>query len=111
MLAQRLRHRVRIDDVAITTGARNAKVEGWAMWLEHEPAEIYALSGHEVVTSNNEFGRVTHRITIRHRPGLLPRMRIVDETDGTVYNVKALLPDFKLRQWYTILCESGLNNG
>lgn len=113
MLAQRLRHRVRLDELVTTEGERGSKSEGWVARLEHEPAEIFAMSAREVVTANNEFGAITHRVTVRYN-GLqvkAPTWRVVDEVDGTVFNIKGVLPDFKQRQWLTLLCESGLNNG
>lgn len=113
MLAQQLRHRVTLQEQVVTQATNGAKSEGWVTRLEHEPAAILALSGREFTTANNEFGVITHRITLRYQ-GLAIKAqtwRVIDETDGTVYNIKAPLPDFKLRQYVNLMCESGLNNG
>lgn len=98
----------------VTTQATNgAKVEAFEDWLTHEPAEIYALSGRELLSANNEWPMCTHRITMRWQTGVVPSMRVIDEADpgGVVYNIRAVLPDSSLRKWYTLVCESGVNNG
>lgn len=113
MLAQRLRHRATVQHLTTTRGDGGSKREGFTTWLEHEPCEILALSGRELIASSNEWGKVTHRITMRSRPGFLASDRVVDEADDSavVYNVRAVLPDFKLNQYVTLMCESGVNNG
>lgn len=108
MLAQRLRHRVDIERLAVTRGDGGAKVESFATHIADEPAEVYGLSGAEFARASSEYGRVTHRITVR-RQDVLPTDRITHE--GVIYNIRAVLPDFKMRQWLTLMCESGVNDG
>lgn len=111
MLAQRLRHRVNVERLQTVQDAETgAKSETFVSFISDEPAEIYALSGSEFVSAQALQGRVTHRITMRRQEGVRPSMRIVDH-DGEVYNIRAILPDFKQRQWLTMMCESGVNDG
>lgn len=108
MLAQRLRHRVNIERLTATRGTDGSKAEAFVAHLTDEPAEVYGLSGAEYARASSEYGRVTHRITVR-RQDVLSTDRIVHE--GTLYNIRAVLPDFKMRQWLTLMCESGMNDG
>lgn len=109
MLAQRLRHRIEIERLTETRDTTTgAKAESFVPYVSDEPAEVYALSGSEFARASSEYGRVTHRITIR-RNDVRSSDRITHE--GTLYNIRAILPDFKMRQWLTIMCESGVNNG
>ena len=113
MLAQQLRHRVSLQEQVTTKATNGNKSEAWVTRLEHEPAAILALSGKELTAAHNEFGMITHRLTVRYQALAIKATtwRVLDETDGTVFNIKAALPDFKLRQYLNLMCESGLNNG
>lgn len=110
MLAQRLRHRVTVQQLTVTldedTGAQS---EAWTDFLTDEPADIVPMSGREFVASNALQAGVNTRMTIRHHAGLMARMRVVHE--GVYYDIKAILPDPKFRQYATLMCEAGVNEG
>jgi SPP1 family predicted phage head-tail adaptor len=111
VLAQRLRHRIEIDELQIDRGPNGSQREVWIPFLVGEPAEIAPLSqrSREFVAANAIQGVVNTDIVIRWRPGLKPSMRCVHE--GRIYDIKAVVPDIKLRQFATLLCEQGATLG
>ena|ERR1051326_9182010 len=66
-------------------------------------ANIEDLSGLELIRAQKVAAKVTHRVTVRYRPGLLANMRIVFE--GRTFNVEVVL-DQNVRRtiWLTLLC-------
>jgi len=110
MLAQRLRHRITVSRLTVVQAVSGAKTETFVPYISNEPAEIYGLSGGEYIRASSEYGVVTHRVTMRKQDGVKPSDRVVDH-DGQAYNIKAVLPDFKQRQFLTLMCESGFNDG
>jgi len=115
MLAQRLRHRGDIQAPTVTQDpATGAVATSWAtVRTGAEPliaAEIVPLSGREFLSAQAIQAGVTTRITVRWRPvPVRPAMRFVHQ--GDVYDIKAVLPDPKLRGYLTLMCEQGVNNG
>lgn len=111
MLAQRLRHRVTISElVTLQDPNTGAKTEDFLPLFINEPAEVYALSGREFIAASTTQAEVTTRITVRRQAGeVRARMRV--EHDGALYNIAAVLPDFKERQWLTLMCSVGINDG
>jgi SPP1 family predicted phage head-tail adaptor len=112
MRAGTLRHRVTIEALVTTidenTGAQS---EAWVVFgpLAGIWAEIVPLSGREFLAAAAQQAGVNTRITIRHREGIEPSMRVLHGED--VYNVKAVLPDPTLRRHVTLMCERGVNQG
>lgn len=111
MLAQRLRHRIRIDELTIERSATGGQREVWVTFDDGVPADLTPLSqrSRELVAANAIQGIVNTEIVMRWQPGLRPSMRAVHE--GIEYDIKAIVPDPKLRQWVTMLCEQGANRG
>lgn len=118
MLAQQLRHRIDIEalTVAIQDNDDEAgeQVEAWqsirgSTEPELIPAAIAPLSGREFLAAAAIQAGCDTRITIRHRAGVIPSMRVVHA--GTVYDIKAVLPDGSLRRHLTLMCWSGPNEG
>lgn len=109
-IAHKLRHRVDIQAlvtaVNTTTGSTE---EQWVSFLNGLPANITPLSGREFVSAQTLQAGITTRITIRNVAGVLPSMRV--NHGGTLYDIKAVLPDPTLARHITMMCEQGVNNG
>lgn len=108
-LAQRLRHRVDIEQPLRTQGSDGDVTETWVPVASKVPAEIVPLSGREYITADAAQAGVNARLTIRYMAGIRPDMRVVH--DGTIYDIKAVLPDPTLRRHLTLMCQAGLNEG
>lgn len=108
--AGRLRHKVSLQDyverVDPSTGARE---KGWVevakVW-----AEIAPLSARDFIQSAALQSQVTTRITIRHRNGVTPSMRIIHR--DKVYSITGVLADKESGlEYLTLPCTEGANEG
>ncbi|MFQ5774190.1 MAG: phage head closure protein [Kiloniellaceae bacterium] len=105
----RLRHRLTIqaeNPAADAGGGQGA--DPWAdpitvatVWGRVEP-----LTGGERLRAMQVQDRLSHRITIRHRPGITPRMRIV--FGARVFNVRAVINPEERDRVLELLCEEGV---
>ena len=92
MRAGMLRHRVTIQRQEIVFGKFGAPLHDkvWenvaTVW-----ASLEAVSGREFFASQQVQSEVTHKVTIRFRPGVAADMRIVH--GGRVFGIVAPLPD------------------
>ena len=92
MRAGMLRHRVTIQRQELVFGKFGAPLHDkvWenvaTVW-----ASLEAMSGREFFASQQVQSEVTHKVTIRFRPGVAADMRIVH--GGRVFGIVAPLPD------------------
>lgn len=90
MRAGMLRHRVTLQRFQQGQDAYGGPVETWedvaTVW-----ASLEAVSGREFFASQQVQSEVTHKVTIRFRPGVAADMRIV--YGGRVFGIVAPLPD------------------
>lgn len=110
--AGKLRHLVTFQVPLIEVDSNGESTESWdnAFSGQEISAQIEPLSGRELFTAQQVHSRVTTRITVRYRPGILPEMRIVHR--GTYYNIDAIVPDPDSGfSHMTLLCYSGTNDG
>lgn len=104
----RLRHRVKIQSPSETQNPVTGEVVlGWAdvatVW-----AEVAPLSAREFVAAQSIQSEISTRITIRHRDGLSPDMRILHK--GKVYNPHGFLSDADSGlEYITIPCSEGVS--
>lgn len=110
-LAYKLRHRIDIQKKTFAidsdTGARTPT---WVSILETpEPASLTPTTGREFIASQANQQEITTKIVIRHRPDIEPTMRVVH--DGIPYVIRAILPDFTMRSYITLLCDNGVSDG
>lgn len=85
----KLRHRITLQEAAITRGDRGAEVLAW-----NDVAVVYAdirtVGGQEqVLASQLEVATLLHTITIRYRPGIVPKMRV--KWGDRVFSVEAII--------------------
>ncbi|MFT7337628.1 MAG: SPP1 family predicted phage head-tail adaptor [Marinobacter maritimus] len=110
MRAGKLRHRVTIQQPGQTQDPVTGEMlNGWTdyakAWASVEP-----LSVKEFIASEAGQSEVTARITIRHREGITPKMRVLHR--GKIYNIKGVLADPKSGlEYLTLPCSEGVNDG
>lgn len=108
----KLRHLVTFQVPLIEVDSNGESTESWedAFSGQQISAQIEPLSGRELFAAQQVHSRVTTRITVRYRPGLLPEMRVVHR--GVNYNIEAIVPDADSGfRHATLLCYSGTNDG
>jgi SPP1 family predicted phage head-tail adaptor len=110
MQAGRLRHRVTVEELITDLDSDGATLEAWYPIGPPLSAEILPLSGRELIAADAVQSKVTTRIRIRYRPGIIPSMRAVHREE--VYNIEAVIPDNNSGiRWLTLQCTSGVNDG
>lgn len=110
MLAQRLRHRVNIEDqVPEFSSAGEELGYEWAPVYQNVPAEVLTGPGREFNAADAKQAETTARINLRWFPGLLPSMRIVWE--GKAYDILSIETDVTARKEYRLRCKEGTNDG
>lgn len=91
-----------------------ALVETWTAAFDTNPTlpcQVENLSGRELVAAQAVASRATHRITVRYRPGFGAVQRAT-HSNGTIYNVEAVLTDNESGiRWVRLLASSGTNAG
>jgi head-tail adaptor len=116
MLANRLRHRVSIQQQtetqdsntgAITVGWQNLVANG--VTLSAVPAEVLTGAGKEMIQGDARQGEIVARINMRWFPGLTQKMRVL--WDSNVFNIQSIETDLTARQEYRLKCSAGLNDG
>ena len=107
----KLNRYIRIEEYTSTIDPDFGGVtQAWTPLVENIAAEILSVSGREFFSAQEQLNGVNYKITIRYIDGVLPNMRIVNES-GTIYNIKAVLPDSTGKRYITLMCELGVNNG
>lgn len=110
MQAGKLRHRVTLQEpVKVQNSTTGAVINTWrdvsTIW-----AEVSPLSAREFIAAQASQGEISTRITIRYRPGVTRKQRILFR--GAIYNIEGVLPDPKSgREYLTLPCSEGVNDG
>ena len=76
MQAGKLRHKLLLQEATETNNGRGEPIPAWSdvteLW-----GDITPLSGREGLQANQIYASATHRIRIRYRPGVVPKMRFL----------------------------------
>ncbi|HBR1869575.1 TPA: phage head closure protein [Klebsiella pneumoniae] len=110
MHAGKLRHRIVLQAPVKTQNPdTGAVINSWqdvaTLW-----AEVSALSAREFIAAQASQGEMTTRITIRYRPDVTRKHRILFR--GSVYNIEGVLPDaVSGLEYLTLPCSQGVNDG
>lgn len=105
MRAGQLRHQITIQRPVETRDAVGAVVTEWQpsppVW-----AEVGDISGREYFAAQAVNAETTTRIRIRHRAGIVPKMRVLHPLTGTVYDIQAVLDPTGRRQELHLMCRT-----
>lgn len=117
MLANRLRHRVHIQEQVETQNSNTGAItKAWqTVYLDSDtpldsvPAEVLTGPGREFNASGAIQAEVAARINLRWFPGLAQSMRIL--WDGRIYNIGSIETDRTARREYRLKVTGGVNAG
>jgi SPP1 family predicted phage head-tail adaptor len=70
-----LRHRITIEQAAVAQDTDGAVLESWSTYAMVQ-ASIEPISGREYFAAQSTQADVTHRIIVRYRSGITPKMRV-----------------------------------
>ena len=90
MRAGQLRHSIILQTKTVTRDTFNAEVETWGADVTVR-AKVETPSGDEAIVQQMAGAAVTHKITLRHRAGLAPTMRVL--WGDRILDIVAVLPD------------------
>jgi len=111
MLAQRLRHRITLQEKIEAQSSATGEIEtDWIDILFEEPAEVVPKSAREFFASASKQGETSGRITIR-KPDIAINSAMRVLWDGVPYQIDGVLPDPSNARWLTILYSEGVNDG
>lgn len=97
----KLRHRITLQTPTLTQDSLGVVSETWSDTATVY-AQIEAISGREFFDAARVNAEVTHRIRIRHRPGIVPAMRVLKDT--RIFDIQSVL-DVDGRRWeLTLMC-------
>lgn len=109
MQAGKLRDYVTLQQAGEVQDSAGQMIPGWTqvamIW-----AEIRYLSGLQAVRAGASVSVEKVSIRIRHRPGVVASMRVVD-IGGVIYSIDAVLPNKQSRAFMDLVCTQGANNG
>jgi len=72
----RLRHKIDIEQEATTPNSYGEPTQSWSAFLSSISASIDPVSGREYFASDMTNAEVTHKIRVRYRTGIFPKMRV-----------------------------------
>ena len=110
MRAGKLRHRVTLQAPGLTQDPVSGEmVPGWtdfaSVWASIEP-----LSARDFIAAQAGQSKITARIVVRYREGILPTMRILHR--DKVYAIQAPLPDAHSGlEYLTLPVSEGVSDG
>ncbi len=105
-----MRHRITLQQLSGAVDELKQPIpDDWENVVEDVFADIRYLSGLETVKSDAPVGVSRCSIRIRWRAGVTVGMRVLH--DGTVFDVKSVLPDMTGRRHIDIVAETGQNSG
>lgn len=101
--ARKLRHRLILQAPVENQDPATGDLEiTWTdvatVWAVIEP-----LSAREFIASQSENNQVTARITIRYRPDVTGKWRLLHEAKGAYYNIEGILADKSSGKHYLTL--------
>ena len=96
----RLRHRIVIQSPTETQDTYGEPIKTWTTFLTTW-ASVEPLKGREYWESQQVNAEVTYKITMRHRPGLNPKMRV--SWDDRTFEIKNILNDFERDRRLTLM--------
>ena len=100
-----LRHRVRIESQVRTADGGGGAIVTWAS-LGEVWAGIRPVSGTEAPLAEQQAGRITHEIILRHRADIVPAMRLA--LDDRHFDIVAVLDVDERRRHLRCLCREDL---
>ena len=87
-----LRHRITIQSATETQDTYGEPIKTWSTFLTTW-ASVEPLKGREYWESQQINAQLSHKITMRHYPGLNPKMRV--SWDDRTFKINTIMNDFE----------------
>ena len=96
----RLRHRITIQSATESQDTYGEPIKTWSTFLTTW-ASVEPIKGKEFWESQQVNAQVTHKIIMRHRDGLNPKMRV--SWDDRTFEIKAIMNEFERDRKLTLM--------
>jgi len=106
MQAGNLRHRVTIQQVTETRDDMGGVTQTWSTFAASLHAEIAPLSGRELLLARQVNAETTHRIRLRYRAGITPKMRVL--FGSRIFAIESVLDTDERGIEVVLLCREAL---
>ena len=106
MQAGNLRHRVTIQQVTETRDDMGGVTQTWSTFAANLHAEIAPLSGRELLLARQVNAETTHRIRLRYRAGITPKMRVL--FGSRIFAIESVLDTEERGIEVVLLCREAL---
>ena len=103
-----LNRRVTLQVRSSTQDTYGQALDTWTDWATCW-AKIDQLSGNEMVVAQAVNAALTHKVTIRYRPGVLASMRLLYGT--RIFNIGSVVEPETAHVSLELTCGEGLNRG
>ncbi len=100
-----MRHRLALEEAVSIPDGGGGSILTW-MLVAEVWAAISPRAGRETAEADGRMGRVTHAITIRHRPDVSPRQRF--RKGERVFDITSVIDADEARRFLTCLVEERL---
>jgi SPP1 family predicted phage head-tail adaptor len=102
-----LRHKITIEAVQEVQDENGVISEVWTTFLE-EQAQVMPLTGIEAVRARQLDATLDHRIRLRYRPGIRPKMRVrFQEPSGTTrcFDIRSVANPYYRGERLELMCQ------
>ncbi|MBN8431811.1 phage head closure protein [Microbulbifer salipaludis] len=97
-----LRHRVTLQQKVQNASGTGARTETWTD-LADIRAEVKPHAARELSAADNRYQETTHQVTIRYRPGVTRKMRVL--FGGRVLEIETVINAMERNRWLHLLCQ------
>lgn len=103
-----LRHRIVIEEAVPNPDGGGGSSDVWtdAQVVARAWARIEPLRGREMLAAMKLESRITHRVTLRYRPGVTAAMRVCFKDRH--FNIRAVINLEERNETLELLCEEGV---
>jgi SPP1 family predicted phage head-tail adaptor len=101
-LMSRLRHKIMIQQVARSPDGSGGRLENWTTFATVF-AGVEPLRGKEMYDHQQIQSEITHRIRIRYRSGVTPKMRVSFE--GRIFRILSVINIFERDREMQLMCQ------
>lgn len=83
----------------------------WSPVYTEIPAGVEPLRGRELEIVAQRYAETEVRIVLRYLPNVVAAMRAVDDLDGTIYDIRAVIDENERHRQLELYCTKGVGNG
>lgn len=108
MESGKLRHVLRIEQVAESRDAMGGTAETWSEFATVR-GSLEPIAGRELLAASQVHAEITARARLRYLPGVTTKMRITHESK--TYDILSIIDSGTRNRWLELMLSEGLRDG